>query len=280
MRTVLDCIETGTRYLQDRGVSDARSNMQWLVANQLGCSRIELYTQFDRPLSEDELVPLRAGLKRRGNREPLQHILGTVEFCGLEFLCDERALIPRPETEELAEAALDLQHSVPARVLDMGSGSGVLGLTVANTLADRCSGVTLADISPDALELARENAERLGIDADFVETDLFAAIAGSYDLIVANLPYVAGPERDSLAPELAHDPSVALFGGHDGLDVIRRFIPQAAGALSSGGFLAMEIGQRQAAEVLSMMTEAGLAECHSTTDLTGHQRFAFARKTS
>ena len=136
MKTVLECIQSGTKYLRDRGVDGARRNMEWLVARQMGCSRIELYTQFDRPMTEGELGPLRELLKRRGQGEPLQHLLGTVEFCGREFLCDQRALVPRPETEELIEEALKLEFLRPARVLDMGTGSGVIGITVALSLGD------------------------------------------------------------------------------------------------------------------------------------------------
>ena len=127
-------MESGTQYLEKRGVEDARNNMQWLMASLLGLSRIELYQQFDRPMVEDDLAPLRETLKKRGEGVPLQHLVGTVEFLRREFICDGRGLVPRPETEELAEAVLKREFPRPARVLDMGTGSGVLGLSIAAEL--------------------------------------------------------------------------------------------------------------------------------------------------
>lgn len=226
MTTVLETIDGGTRYLEKRGIEDARRNMQMLVAGQLGCTRMDLYLQFDRPLDEAELAPLRDALKKRGEGIPLQHLLGTVWFHNREFKTDSRALIPRPETEELAEWILSWPLPEKQRVLDMGSGSGVLGLTLA---AERPNWqVTLADVSPDALVLARENFASLEIsNASFLESDLFSAIEGHFDGIVANLPYVPESERATLAREVLHDPALALFSGADGLDLIRRFVPEA-----------------------------------------------------
>ncbi|NNC88405.1 MAG: peptide chain release factor N(5)-glutamine methyltransferase [Akkermansiaceae bacterium] len=277
MKTVLDCIEMGTRYLEERAVADARRNMQWLVAGQLGCERIDLYTQFDRPMHEDELAPLREALKRRASGEPLQHIMGTVEFCGRTFRCDRRALIPRPETEELAEAVLAAAFPRPTRLLDMGTGSGVLGLSVAAALGEECEAAHLADVSPEALALAGENAAHHGLEVTLVESDLFGAVDGTFDLIVANLPYVADADRESLAPEVRHDPPGALFAGPDGLALIRAFVPAAAERLRPGGLLAMELGTGQSAEVLAMMTAARMNECRCLSDLSGHDRFVFAR---
>ena len=202
MKTVLDCLETGTSYLEDRGIDGARRNMEWLVSHQIGCSRIELYTHFDRPIPESELMPLRKLLKCRGRGEPLQHLLGTVEFCRREFACDKRALIPRPETEELVEEALKLEFPRPARVLDMGTGSGVMGITIALALASSCSEAVLADISPEALGLAQDNAERHGLTAVLLESDYFTAVTGTFELIVANLPYIAESERKNLSREV------------------------------------------------------------------------------
>src|SRR6478735_442762 len=156
MSTVLETIDGGTRYLEKRGIDDARRNMQMLVARQLGCNRMDLYLQFDRPMEERDLAPLRETLKKRGEGIPLQHLLGSVWFHKHEFKTDARALIPRPETEELAEWILKWELPAGQRVLDMGCGSGVLGLTLA---AERPAwDVTLADVSADALSLAQENA--------------------------------------------------------------------------------------------------------------------------
>jgi release factor glutamine methyltransferase len=278
MTTVLETLDKGTAYLAKKGIEDARRNMQQLVAHQLGCTRMDLYLRFDQPLDESELAPLRDLLKRRGDGVPLQHLLGSVTFHRRDFKTDARALIPRPETEELAEWLLK-NTKLPAnpRVLDMGCGSGVLGLTLAAELTG--SQVTLADLSPDALDLARENAALLEIaNARFIESDLFAALAGqTFDLIVANLPYVPETDRPTLSKEVSHDPDLALFSGPDGLDLIRRFVPAAKDHLAPGGWLALEIGIDQSAEVESLLRAAALSDVLTLKDLSGIPRFPVAR---
>jgi len=277
MSTVLEIIDGGTRYLEKRGVEDARRNMQMLVARQLACSRMDLYLQFDRPLEEADLVLLRDALKKRGEGIPLQHLLGTVAFHRRDFRTDARALIPRPETEELAEWILSWKLPENQRVLDMGCGSGVLGLTLA---AERPGwDVTLADISAQALELAEENAGLLGIvNTRFVLSDLFRALDGAFDGIVANLPYVPESERATLSREVLCDPALALFGGMDGLDLIRRFIPEAYGHLKPGGWLVLEIGHDQASQVAEFLQTSAFTAIDVKTDLSGVARFPFARR--
>jgi release factor glutamine methyltransferase len=277
MTTVLETIEGGTRYLEKRGIEDARRNMQMLVAGQLGCTRMDLYTQFDRPLEEADLLPLREVLKKRGEGVPLQHLLGTVWFHKHEFKCDARALIPRPETEELAEWILTWELPENQRLLDMGCGSGVLGLTLAAARAGW--DVTLADASPDALALARENAELLQIpNVSLVESDLFSALDGTFDGIVANLPYVPEGELATMARELLHDPALALFSGADGLDLIRRFVPGAFAMLKPGGWLVMEIGHDQASHVAGFLEASGFTEIAVKNDLSGVARFPCAMR--
>lgn len=278
MTTVLEILDKGTAYLAKKGIEDARRNMQMLVAHQLDCTRMDLYLRFDQPLEEEHLAPLRDLLKRRGDGVPLQHLLGSVTFHRRDFQTDARALIPRPETEELAEWLLkNVRLPKNPRILDMGCGSGVLGLTLAADLPG--SQVTLADISPDALDLARENAALLEIqNASFVQSDLFSALAGrTFDLIVANLPYVPESDRPTLSKEVAHDPALALFGGPDGLNVIRRFVPAAKNHLASGAWLALEIGIHQSAEVESLLHAASLTDVLTLKDLSGIPRFPVGR---
>lgn len=277
MTTVLETIDGGTRYLEKRGIEDARRNMQMLVARQLNCTRMELYTQFDRPLEEADLAPLREKLKKRGEGVPLQHLLGTVWFHQHEFKTDARALIPRPETEELAEWILSWPLAETQRVLDMGCGSGVLGLSLA--AARPAWDVTLADVSPEALSLARENAAALEIsNVDFVESDLFSHVTGEFDGIVANLPYVPESERATMSREVLHDPALALFSGADGLDLIRRFIPEAHTRLKPGGWIVLEIGHDQASQVAGFLQASAFTDIEVKTDLSGVARFPFARR--
>ncbi len=277
MTTVLDILDKGTAYLEKRGIDEARRNMQMLVAHQLGCTRVELYVRFDQPIDDKDLEPLRIALKKRGEGIPIQHLLGSVYFRNHEFKTDARGLIPRPETEELAEwLAKNVTLPDGARILDMGCGSGVLGLSLTADFPH--AEVSLADISPDALDLARENAEFTGLKASFIQSDLFSAFPETqpFDLIAANLPYV--PDAEELAPEVRHDPALALFGGADGMGLIRRFVPEAAKRLTPGGWLALEIGHNQSAETEKLLHAASLTDVLTLKDLSGIPRFPIARK--
>jgi len=281
MTTVLDIIEKGTVYLEKKGIDEARRHMQLLVNHQLGCSRVELYMQFDRPMTEEELIPLRENLKRRGEGEPLQHILGTIEFYRREYKTDSRALIPRPETEELASLILKSLDGDNLRILDMGTGSGILGLTLAAELGGRCDEVVLADLCKDALTLAEENATLIGLGRyQICETNLFSSLEGeTFHLLAANLPYIAETDRHTLSTEVLRDPDSALFGGKDGLDILRDFIQQAPLHLHPDGMIALEIGHDQADAVEKMLLEAGFSNIHTHKDLNGIARFPIATLT-
>ena len=276
MTTVLECIDAGTRYLEKRGVEDARRNMQMLVAHRLQCTRMQLYLRFDEPLDESTLAPLREDLKKRGERIPLQHILGIVSFHQHDFKTDARALSPRPETEELVELLIKKFSPAPQRVLDLACGSGVIGLSLAAQWPD--AEVTLADVSADALALAQENAAMLGLDrVSLIESDLFSQLCGPYDLIVTNLPYVPERDRSTLTPEVLQDPALALFSGEDGLDLIRRFATEVGAFLAPGGMIAMEIGHDQGDETAALLSQHGLTEVIVEKDISGIARFPLAK---
>src|SRR5205814_4309767 len=245
----------------------------------LGGKRTERDREFERELSESELAPLRELVRRRGEGEPLQHLLGTVEFCGHTFLCDKRALVPRPETEELVELlkreVRDQRSEV--RILDVGTGSGVIALTLATEFPEaKISGI---DISEDALALARENAARLDLNdrVRFFKSDLLENVGGIFDLIVANLPYIAAQDRHTLSREVLHDPEVALFAGGQGDELARVLIDQAPARLRPGGRLALEVGLGQSEALCSRLAEKNYRDICSKNDYSGRPRFLFAR---
>jgi len=284
MKTVLDTLEAGAGYLASRGVEVARLNMEQMLAHLLGCRRLDLYLDFDRPLDEGVLGPLRELVKRRGAGEPLQHLLGTVDFYGREFLCDGRALIPRPETEELVGLLVGLLGGEPPEaVVDVGCGSGVIGLSLAAEWAG--AAVWLVDRSAGALGLARENAARLGLvgeglagRVEFFCGDLLAPVAGRRaGLIVANLPYIPAGELAGLDREVRHDPVMALDGGEDGLELVRRLVAEVGEVLGCGGTLALEIGAGQGRDVASLCEAAGLVGVEVVVDLSGEGRFVVGR---
>lgn len=195
MKTLLEVLQAGTDYLTRQGCDEARVTMQHLLAHVLHCNRTALYSQFDRPVEETELAPLRELLKRRAAGEPLQHLLGVTEFFRRDFLTDARALIPRPETEELVEMVLKKIPDHPVRILDMGTGSGVIGVTLALELKERAGEVVLADISPQALDLALENAMRLGARVSTIQTNLFANIPQEKQIRMRRMPILLRREK-------------------------------------------------------------------------------------
>ena len=275
--TVLEVLQSSTEYFRKRDIESPRLNAEHLLAHVLKQKRIELYLQFERVLSEAELVPLRELVRRRGQGEPLQHLLGTVEFAGHVFLCDKRALVPRPETEQLVELLKSRIPHPASRILDVGTGSGVIALSLAANFPN--TNVTATDISEDALALARENAERLGLTnrVEFLTGDLLLYVNHVYDLIVANLPYVAVPDRAGLSREVLHDPEVALLGGERGDEVVRRLIEAAPPRLRPGGLLALELGLGQADDLAALMAEKNYHDIKMEADYAGVTRFLFGR---
>ena len=279
MKTLLETLQSGTAYLEKRGVDEPRLNMEHLTAKVLGCTRMDLYLSFDRPLEESQLSPLRDMTKRRGNREPLQHILGNVEFMGKEFLSDKRALIPRPETEELVGILFDKYKNKkgPSNICDVGCGSGVIGISLACHWPD--SNIEMIDLSDQALELTEENIQSLELDSsrfNLINNNLLEGLGKRFDLIVANLPYVGSREIESLEPELKYDPVTALDGGESGLSLIEELIVQTKSNLNDGGVLALEIGDDQSSEAIQFMNDNGYKDIESLKDLSHIERFVIA----
>jgi release factor glutamine methyltransferase len=272
VKTLLEVIQATTPYFQKSGVESPRLNIEHLLAHVLGKKRMDLYLEFDRPLSERELDALRPLVKRRAAGEPLQHLLGTAEFHGRSFLCDKRALVPRPETEQLCE--LILAGGKASRVLDVGTGSGVIALTLAAEWPE--AQVEAVDLSEDALALTCENATRLGLTerVRMTQSDLLAAVTGEFDLIVANLPYIDTAEIAGLSREVRHDPLSALDGGERGLEIFRRFFPEVTRHLR--GRLALEIGHDQAAPLAELLATHNFQDIRPQTDYQGRNRFLFA----
>lgn len=281
--TILDTLQKGTAYLEKHGIDEARLNMQHLLAHALRCERMQLYLDFDRPLDEATLETLRELTKRRGKGEPLQHLVGTVEFHGREFATDARALIPRPETEELVALLLKQDWPEAVRILDMGTGSGVIGLSLAAELSEKSPSAVMADISPEALELAAENRERLEISedrVDFVCGGLFEKVAGEFDLIVANLPYIAAPEIGELSAEVQNDPETALAGGENGTELMVRFLNECGAFMKAGATVAMEFGAGQGEALKEVAEDLGFGPVEIRRDLSDQERFLFAVKSS
>ncbi|MEO5729701.1 MAG: peptide chain release factor N(5)-glutamine methyltransferase [Byssovorax sp.] len=263
--------------LKKRGMPSPRLDVELLLGHVLKVDRIALIIDADRPLAKEELAAYRALHMRRRGGEPTAYLLGVREFYGRSFRVDKRVLIPRPDTEALVEVALERTRplSLSARVLDLCTGSGCVAISIARERPTMS--VTGADISPGALTVARENAVRLGaVTLGLAQSDLFQAFDPAlrkFDLITANPPYIADEEIPTLAVDIhKFEPRLALAGGADGLDLVRRILAEAPPFLAPGGVLAMEIGAGQSPEVMRLFAEAGFEDIEARRDYGGHER--------
>ncbi|MBI4027438.1 MAG: peptide chain release factor N(5)-glutamine methyltransferase [Verrucomicrobia bacterium] len=279
--TILELIQKTTAYFEKAGVPNPRLDVELLLAHILRLKRMELYLQFERVLTDPELDQLRPQVKRRAGREPLQHILGSVDFCGLEFLTTPAALIPRPETELLVQTAVRLLGKESRGVvLDLGTGGGAIALAVANACPGaRC---VATDIAEESLVLARTNAEKTALQdrVEFRRGNWFEPLTAgeTFDLIVSNPPYIPSGEIPALQPEVRHDPPQALDGGPDGLDAIRKLAAGAIAFLKTGGHLLLEMGAGQDVVVWELLEARGYSEIAVIADLQKIPRIAQARK--
>ncbi len=281
MATVREALTASTDALAAAGIDGARLDAEVLLAEASGWDRARLAAYPEASVPASAARRFGEMVRRRLRREPVAYIVGRRGFRHLELAVDRRVLIPRPETELLVELALELR---PGSVLDAGTGSGAVALAIADELPS-CR-VVATDTSAAALEVARANAERLGLGdrVDFVEGSVPAS--GEFDLVVANLPYVASCEWPGLQPEVTQwEPREALLAGADGLDAIRAFLPESVRCFpgpgrvnSERGVVALEVGEGQAPAVGDLLREAGFAKVETRPDLAGIPRLVWGRR--
>jgi release factor glutamine methyltransferase len=278
--TVLEIIKRTTEFLATKGVASPRLNAELLLGHVIGRRRMQLYLEFERPLTAAELDQLRPLVRRRGQQEPLQYVLGEAEFRGLRLKVDRRALIPRPETEllvELVHTWAGTQAPV-LRALDLGTGSGAIAVALATLWPG--AAVVAAERCPDALTLARENFAALGLEGRIqpVAATWFDGVpTGPYDAIVSNPPYLTAAEVAATAPEVReHEPRAALEAPEEGLADLRAILEAAPGYLRPGGLLALETGCDHRAALCARLQAAGFQSVAAHQDLTGRDRFILA----
>lgn len=281
--TVLDVVRKSADFLEKKGVESPRLNAEWLIAHVLGFGRMELYLQFDRPLIDDELELMRALVARRGKREPLQYIQGQTQFHDLMLKCDARALIPRPETEQLVELVKDTGPEIDQdlRILDLGTGTGAIGLALAMHFPR--AKVVASDASQEALDLAKENALLCGLQnrVEFRLSDWFETLngEGAFDLIVSNPPYLTQGELDGAQSEVKDfEPSSALVANDEGKSDLLAIIEGAYPLLEAAGTLWLETGIDQREALLASCREIGYSSCEGLDDWSGRPRFIRASK--
>ncbi|HMM20809.1 MAG TPA: peptide chain release factor N(5)-glutamine methyltransferase [Selenomonadales bacterium] len=263
------------QYFGEKGVDNPRLDAEVLLSHILGRDRLYLYVNFEQPLEPAELAAFREAVKKRARRVPVAYITGNREFMGLRFEVSPAVLIPRPDTEILAEAAgKRLKAMTRPVILDIGTGSGAIIISLLHQVPE-ARGVAV-DVSADALAMAKENAVKLGVAGrvEFRQGDLLAPVAGQkFAAIVSNPPYIPEAELGGLAPELAHEPRLALAGGRDGLDFYRRIVAGAGGHLAAGGFVALEVGAGQARAVGDLANpDSGLRPAEIVKDYAGIDR--------
>jgi release factor glutamine methyltransferase len=273
--TLMEFVRWTADFFKQHEVPQARLDAELLLAHVLGASRMDLYLAFDKPLGEADRARFRELIRRRAKeRVPVAYLTERREFWSLPLRVTPDVLIPRPETETLVRVALDLK---PRRVLEIGVGSGCISAALARELPS--VEIVASDVSPRALEVARANLAALGLleRVTLVEAGDVAGVAGSFDLVLSNPPYVASGELATLAPELRHEPAVALDGGPDGLDVIRQICADAPARVERPGAIALEVGAGQSAAVAELLRATGAAEVEVFADLAGIPRVVLGR---
>lgn len=272
--TIGSILKWSEQYFGSHGAETPRLDAEVLLSYLLGQKRIFLYVHFDQPLTAEELARYREMVKRRAAGEPVAYICGEKEFMGLTFKVTPAVLVPQPDTETLVEAAIErLRGKKSPRVADICTGSGAIALALAHYLPE--TSVAATDISTEALSIAKENAESLGLSerVEFREGDLLAPLSGEpFDAIVSNPPYISSAEIAGLPREVRAEPIIALDGGADGLDFYRRLVHESAALLKDGGFLAVECGDTQAGAIAEMAVTGGFGRTEIVHDLSDKER--------
>ncbi len=255
--TIRRVLSWTTGFFERKSIESARLDAELLIADALGVQRMQLYLDIDKPLAPEELASIRARVERRGAYEPVAYILGTKGFWSLDLDVDQRVLVPRPETERLVELALAALGDVDDPIIvDVGCGSGCVALALAEERPS--AAIHAVDASADALAVARANGVRLGKTIQWHHGDMLAPVDGPLDMVVSNPPYIPTADIEALMPDVQqHEPMMALDGGPDGLDLIRRLVADAAQKLRPGGALLFEIGSDQGASAKSLVEAHG-----------------------
>ena len=282
---VVDLLDWTSQYFEKNAIPNPRLDAEVLLGHLLGKSRLQLYLDFEMPVFQEHLTPFRELIKKRIDRTPISYLTNRKEFMSLEFYVDERVLIPRPETEQLVETVLTAQTDKPQRLLELGTGSGVIATSLAIHQPEW--DITATDLSEDALVVAQKNAETHNCAAQikFLSGDLFEPIKAidpngetPFDWIVCNPPYLKKTEWDSLSPDVRnYEPEIALFAGNDGLALIRRLIAEAPAYLAANGKLSLEIDDTQADTVRTLVNaESAYCSCELIKDYAEKERIVLA----
>lgn len=281
--TIQNILEKTTGFFREKGIDSPRLDAELLLAGALGLKRIDLYLKFDQPVSEEELVKCREFVRRRSHGEPVAYILEKKEFYGLEFYVNRHVLVPRPETETLVENALNRLGDREARIIDLGCGSGCIGLTILKN-RPRAKGVLL-DASAEALEVARRNAETLGLSerTEFFHgkvEELFteASKDSFFDLVAANPPYITPEDPRLEASVRTHEPHLALFAEDGGWSAINEWSKVALKLLIPGGWFLVEVGADQGPRTAHHFQNLNFSEIQVLQDLSGHDRIVVGQK--
>lgn len=283
MLTVLESINLSTEYLKNKGIESPRNNAELLLAKILNCKRLELYLSFDRPLVENEVTQYREYIKRRSSFEPLQYIIGSVEFYGLEFKVNRSVLIPRQETEILVETIINkFQNQIGLKILDVGTGSGIIAICLAKFLSE--SKVIAIDSSSDAVDVAKENAKINSVEEQIIFTHLdfmndSTFNENEFDIIVSNPPYISSTEFPKLQPELRlYEPRQALTDESNGLSFYELIARKGKSLLKKNGKIFFEVGQNQSSAVKDILTKEHYTEIHIQKDYLNIDRVIYGER--